>query len=69
MDDKPLAGWKAYVQQLQSFLIECSRVLAVTKKPTGEEFKTVVKVAGLGILFIGMIGFMILLIVTVLKGG
>ncbi|MFH1510121.1 MAG: protein translocase SEC61 complex subunit gamma [Candidatus Woesearchaeota archaeon] len=42
--------------------MECLRVLKVTKKPTGFEFKTIVKVSGLGILIIGFIGFVITLI-------
>ena len=33
------------------------RVLKVTKKPTNEEFKTIVKVAGAGMILIGLIGF------------
>ncbi|MBI2546555.1 protein translocase SEC61 complex subunit gamma [Candidatus Woesearchaeota archaeon] len=44
--------------KLKRFAIECRRVLAVTKKPTGFEFKTIVKVSGLGILIIGFIGFL-----------
>jgi protein transport protein SEC61 subunit gamma-like protein len=46
-------------QKFKGFLMECRRVLKVTKKPTGEEFKTIVKVSGLGILLIGLIGFVI----------
>lgn len=38
---------------------ECLRVLKVTKKPSSEEFKIIVKVSGLGILVIGLIGFVI----------
>jgi len=34
-------------------------VLKVTKKPNMEEFKTIVKVSGLGIAIIGLLGFMI----------
>ena len=44
---------------LRSFWIECVRVLHATKKPTNEEFKAIVKVAGLGLLVIGLIGFII----------
>jgi protein transport protein SEC61 subunit gamma and related proteins len=47
---------------LKSFAIECSRVLKVTKKPTNEEFKVIVKVSALGMLLIGFIGFLIQLI-------
>ena len=41
---------------------ECLRVLKVTKKPNAEEFKTIVKVSGLGIIIIGFIGFVIQII-------
>jgi protein transport protein SEC61 subunit gamma-like protein len=46
----------------KSFINESWRVLKITKKPTGEEFKAIVKVSGLGILAIGAIGFVVQLI-------
>ncbi len=42
-------------QALRSYL----RVLKLTKKPSREEFLTIAKVAGLGILAIGFLGFII----------
>ena len=45
--------------KLKSFIVECKRVLHVTKKPNATEFKTIVKVSGLGILIIGLIGFLL----------
>ena len=45
-------------QKLKRFAIECKRVLTITKKPTMYEFKTIVKVSGLGILLIGFLGFL-----------
>ena len=42
---------------VKEFYNECARVLRITKKPDKMEFSTVVKVAGLGILLIGFIGF------------
>ncbi len=45
--------------KIKSFSMECVRVLRVTKKPTKFEFKTIVKASGLGILIIGLIGFII----------
>lgn len=48
--------------KIKLFLRECARVLKVTKKPTREEYKTIVKVSGLGILIIGFIGFAIQMI-------
>lgn len=44
---------------LKAFVKECKRVLTVTKKPTREELKTVVKISGVGILLIGLLGFLI----------
>lgn len=46
-------------ERLKTYLIECKRVLKVTKKPDKLEFKTIVKVSGIGILVIGVIGFII----------
>ena len=45
--------------KFKSFIAECRRVLLVTKKPTGVEFKAIVKASGLGIAIIGLIGFLI----------
>lgn len=44
---------------LKEFTGECKRVLQVTKKPTKEEYKAIVKASGLGILIIGLIGFLL----------
>lgn len=53
--------------KLKNFGIECKRVFLVTKKPTKEEFRAIVKVAGLGILIIGFIGFLVHLIGQIIK--
>ena len=45
--------------RFKRFAKECKRVLKVTKKPTSVEFKTIVKVSGMGILIIGFIGFVV----------
>jgi len=47
---------------LKEFIMESRRVLRVTKKPTKQEYVTIVKVSGLGIMAIGLIGFFITLI-------
>lgn len=52
--------------RFKSFVLECRRVLKVTKKPNALEFKTIVKVSGLGMIIIGLIGFVIQLIRTAL---
>jgi protein transport protein SEC61 subunit gamma-like protein len=43
--------------KLKEFSTECVRVLRITKRPDKEEFLTIVKVSGMGILVIGFIGF------------
>ena len=48
--------------RVKRYIQECLRVLKVTKKPTMAEFKTIVKVSGLGMLIIGLMGFIINLI-------
>jgi protein transport protein SEC61 subunit gamma and related proteins len=48
--------------KIKEFYIQCVRVMKITKKPTKEEFLTIVKVSGLGILAIGLIGFILHLI-------
>jgi len=50
------------LSRLKNFVKECIRVLKITKKPTKEEFKTISKVSGLGILIIGLLGFIVHLI-------
>ena len=49
-------------QKIKRFLKETRRVLRLTKKPNKEEFKTTVKVTGLGAAVIGALGFVIFLI-------
>ncbi|MCK4589640.1 MAG: protein translocase SEC61 complex subunit gamma [Nanoarchaeota archaeon] len=46
-------------QKTKKFLRECRRVLKITKKPDRTEFKTIVKVSGLGMALIGLIGFLL----------
>lgn len=47
---------------MKSFGRECLRVLRVTKKPSNEEFKTIVKVSAAGMMLIGLIGFLLQMI-------
>ena len=56
METKIKPTWQ---YKIKSFIGECLRVLKVTKKPDAIEYKTVVKVSGLGILIIGLIGFVV----------
>lgn len=45
--------------KFKSFILESIRVLKLTKKPSRIEFKTIVKASAIGILIIGLIGFVI----------
>ena len=45
--------------RLKTFMIESKRVYKLTRKPTKKEFWTMAKVSAIGILIIGMIGFVI----------
>ncbi|MBI5072749.1 protein translocase SEC61 complex subunit gamma [Candidatus Woesearchaeota archaeon] len=56
MESTQQAGW---ISKIKIWIMEYKRVLTVTKKPTKEEFLTVVKISALGILVIGLIGFVI----------
>lgn len=54
-------------QKIRAFFKECRRVLRITHKPTGEEFKTIVKVSALGMAVIGLIGFGIQMIKLIIS--
>lgn len=47
------------LEKLKEFIVESRRVLRITKKPSGEEFRLIVKVSGLGIILIGVVGFLV----------
>jgi len=51
---------------LREFFYECRRVLRVTRKPGKSEYLTVAKVTGLGIALIGLVGFVVQIIATLL---
>ena len=51
--------FKKYLIKLKSFIKECTRVLKITKKPTTEEYKSIVKVTAIGLVIIGLVGFII----------
>ena len=59
MEQQEASSWR---YKLKYFFQECARVLKVTKKPDAVEFKTIVKVSGLGILIIGSLGFVVQMI-------
>jgi protein transport protein SEC61 subunit gamma-like protein len=60
---------KELLFKLKMFIGECKRVLIVTKKPSKFEFKTIVKASGLGMMIIGLAGFLIQMIYVIVKEG
>lgn len=50
------------LKRLKEFITECGRVLRVARKPSKQEYWTIAKVAGIGIMIIGLIGFLLHLI-------
>ena len=46
---------------LKKKIQEWKRVLSITKKPSRDEFSASAKITGIGILLIGMVGFLIYL--------
>jgi protein transport protein SEC61 subunit gamma-like protein len=54
---------------MKQIIEKIRRVLLVSSKPGKDEFTQSFKITGLGILLIGVIGFIIFLIVNLLTGG
>tara|TARA_Y100000310_G_scaffold77666_1_gene74271 strand:- start:1404 stop:1583 length:180 start_codon:yes stop_codon:yes gene_type:complete len=50
---------KETLNNLKSFFFKSKRVWHVLKKPTKEEFLTIAKISAVGILVVGVVGFMI----------
>ncbi len=48
-----------YGTKLKSFLIQCTRVWHVLRKPTKDEYNAIAKVSALGIGIIGLLGFVL----------
>lgn len=55
-------------QKISSFFVQSKRVWLVLRKPSSEEFKTVAKVSAIGILAIGLVGFIISDIIKLIGG-
>ena len=57
---------KEWPAKLKKMLKEWKRVYKITKKPGKEEYFSIVKVTGLGIIIIGIIGFAIFMLVELI---
>ncbi|MDR0900023.1 MAG: protein translocase SEC61 complex subunit gamma [Methanobrevibacter sp.] len=56
----------SFKESTNRFFKQCKRVLRVAKKPDKEEYINFSKVTALGIVIIGVIGFVIVLITQVI---
>jgi protein transport protein SEC61 subunit gamma-like protein len=54
-------------EELISLLRDCKRVLRAARKPTWDEYIESAKIAGLGILIVGGVGFLIRVIVQLIE--
>ena len=50
----------------KSFIKQCKRVWSLLKKPSKKEFTTIAKVSAIGLGLVGLIGFIIGLVMTML---
>ena len=53
---------KNVLTSTKSFVVKCKRVWSVLKKPSRKEFETIAKVSAIGILILGVLGFLISII-------
>ncbi len=51
----------------KSFVLKCKRVWHVLKKPTKKEFEMIAKVSAIGILILGIFGFLISFVMKLFK--
>jgi len=56
------------LKKLKSFFESAKRILLIAKKPSNKEFWAMAKVVGLGMVVIGVIGFIIKLIIDTMSG-
>lgn len=56
------------IERLVNFIRQSRRVIMVASKPDKEEYTRSVKITALGIVIIGVIGFVVFLIVRLLGG-
>ncbi|MBS3090257.1 protein translocase SEC61 complex subunit gamma [Candidatus Pacearchaeota archaeon] len=56
-----------FLVSVKDFMLKCARVWRVLRKPSKEEFKIIAKVSMIGMLIIGFLGFVIGVIMTLMK--
>jgi protein transport protein SEC61 subunit gamma-like protein len=56
------------IDKIKNFLSQIRRVLLVSSKPDKEEFKQSAKITGMGIVIIGIIGFLVFMAFQLMGG-
>lgn len=56
------------IPKLRNFLVQCRRVLLVSSKPDKDEFKLSTKITAIGMVIIGIVGFIIFMIAMLIGG-
>jgi protein transport protein SEC61 subunit gamma and related proteins len=56
------------LKSIKSFLESSKRILSISEKPTSKEFWVMAKIVGIGMIVIGVIGYLIKLIIYLLSG-
>jgi protein transport protein SEC61 subunit gamma-like protein len=56
------------LSSLKSFFEKCKRVWMVLKKPSKDEFTKIAMVSAMGIVVIGVLGFLVSIIMKMLTG-
>ena len=53
------------IQNLKSFIAKSKRVWLVLKKPTRKEYEMIAKVSAIGIVLLGLLGFILSLVMKI----
>ena len=53
-------------EKIKSFVVQCGRVWQLLTKPSKQEFKTISIVSAIGLGVVGLIGFLIAILMTVI---
>ena len=57
------------IKKLREFIYKCKKTLSVARKPTAREFWTITRICILGLFLVGLVGFLVKMISTLIQGG
>ncbi len=56
------------MSKISEFIRSSKRIFLISKKPSSKEYWTMAKIVGLGMVIIGVIGYLIRLLMNVISG-